>query len=749
MKFLSARGYLIPIRNSDDSFKNHVGGKGHHLIKLSLAGFNVAPGCVISSQLFFDIIRYLGLRESISEHLKREEYAALKSIGLDIKHHLQNDIEIQSIFQQLQREVYKSSSTPMIVRSSHTNEDSKKLSFAGVFVSSTNVSASQFHEALVSSYYSLFSNRALSYYQANKIQKLGNMAIIIQSMIDAQLSGIAFSENLSEANSNEILLEYSREACESLVDGYEPDARVTLRKTPKYTCFELLRHSNELKMVYQAMLSLEELFSEQIDVEWAVAQDKLWIFQCRPITTQLPSDSYTFTSRNNISLWLNDASTIDYFGVNKKFYNVKDYLYYFNNGYIERFGSQQDLETLFNVSYQLLDKQYFKKTKETMDSLYKETWGLFDRLWQCSPDDTGAHRLELIKDICRLLNHTIYYFKFSSDQVMSRLFAILEMHVGLECAQVLSFYTELDCIDEEKIALSKLSSTETQARVEEHIKKFPWLVTNCVTLEQAMDYVCARLQSKRDCSNKVKQNKKRLLQQQQKILNQLNLPFAILELINKIQFLGYSRLKMKLAYAGMDFYTLKLMQCLSTQYKIPRQHFHDFYLMADIIKMLKESKPLEVSMLKKRQSAFLIHLKDNQLHCNYDSLQVSAFAKNYLEPNNNDALEKIYGRTVSKGCVTAKAVVITSNSLMDINTLKTKLHKDTIIICDMLQPNMGVFIKDVAGIIADEGGVLSHAAILAREYQIPCLVGTKIATKQIKDGDKIILNATASYFQLL
>lgn len=52
-------------------------------------------------------------------------------------------------------------------------------------------------------------------------------------------------------------------------------------------------------------------------------------------------------------------------------------------------------------------------------------------------------------------------------------------------------------------------------------------------------------------------------------------------------------------------------------------------------------------------------------------------------------------------------------------------------------------ILNLAGaIVTDEGGMLSHAAILAREANIPCIVGTHSATSLIKDKDLITINTT-------
>jgi phosphohistidine swiveling domain-containing protein len=63
-----------------------------------------------------------------------------------------------------------------------------------------------------------------------------------------------------------------------------------------------------------------------------------------------------------------------------------------------------------------------------------------------------------------------------------------------------------------------------------------------------------------------------------------------------------------------------------------------------------------------------------------------------------------------------------------------------VLVTFMTRPQINSVIKKVGAIITDEGGILSHAAILAREFKIPCVVGTKIATKVFKDGDKVDAN---------
>lgn len=71
-----------------------------------------------------------------------------------------------------------------------------------------------------------------------------------------------------------------------------------------------------------------------------------------------------------------------------------------------------------------------------------------------------------------------------------------------------------------------------------------------------------------------------------------------------------------------------------------------------------------------------------------------------------------------------------------------KIKKGDILVTAMTSPEFMPAMRKASAIITDEGGVTCHAAIVSRELGIPCIIGTKIATKILKDGDKIEVNAT-------
>ena len=67
----------------------------------------------------------------------------------------------------------------------------------------------------------------------------------------------------------------------------------------------------------------------------------------------------------------------------------------------------------------------------------------------------------------------------------------------------------------------------------------------------------------------------------------------------------------------------------------------------------------------------------------------------------------------------------------------------------MTRPTTLVVCQKASAIITDEGGIVSHAAIIARELKIPCIVGTKIATKILKDGDLVEVDADQGVVTIL
>jgi len=97
---------------------------------------------------------------------------------------------------------------------------------------------------------------------------------------------------------------------------------------------------------------------------------------------------------------------------------------------------------------------------------------------------------------------------------------------------------------------------------------------------------------------------------------------------------------------------------------------------------------------------------------------------------------KLKGQGASKGVVRGRARVIKDLSDSD------RLQKGDILVCATTAPPWTPLFAVVAAVVTDSGGILSHSAICAREYAIPCVVATQIATSVIQDGAMIVVNGT-------
>ncbi len=77
-----------------------------------------------------------------------------------------------------------------------------------------------------------------------------------------------------------------------------------------------------------------------------------------------------------------------------------------------------------------------------------------------------------------------------------------------------------------------------------------------------------------------------------------------------------------------------------------------------------------------------------------------------------------------------------------------EFNEGDILVTGMTRPEFLPLVKKAAAIVTDAGGILCHAAIIARELKKPCVVGTEIATKRIEAGKLVIVNADAGFVSL-
>jgi phosphohistidine swiveling domain-containing protein len=103
-------------------------------------------------------------------------------------------------------------------------------------------------------------------------------------------------------------------------------------------------------------------------------------------------------------------------------------------------------------------------------------------------------------------------------------------------------------------------------------------------------------------------------------------------------------------------------------------------------------------------------------------------------------VEEFSGRPAYPGLVrgTARIVSFTSD---DYHEQVEQFRQGEVLVTGMTRPQIAHLCNKASAIITDEGGITSHAATIAREFRIPCVIGTHIATKVLRTGDTIEVDA--------
>jgi pyruvate,water dikinase len=105
-----------------------------------------------------------------------------------------------------------------------------------------------------------------------------------------------------------------------------------------------------------------------------------------------------------------------------------------------------------------------------------------------------------------------------------------------------------------------------------------------------------------------------------------------------------------------------------------------------------------------------------------------------VEPSQDSSV--LAGIAAAPGVATGTAKVVRSLDEA------SKLQQGDIMVCEMTLPPWTPLFSTVSAVVADTGGILSHCAIVAREYRIPCVVGTAVGTVTIKDGQRVTVDGS-------
>ncbi|MET8651586.1 phosphoenolpyruvate synthase [Nocardia aurea] len=298
-----------------------AGGKGANLGELVAGHLPVPPGFVILRSCYEQVItagphgaELDRLHDEALDSITDEPRIAKSCLRM---RELVHEAALDGVVREAVLSAYRGlgDQVPVAVRSSAIGEDSATSSFAGMNISRTNVRGDDnVLEAVIDCWASLFTPRVVTYRARRGMRGRPVMAVVVQRMVNAQRSGVAFTADPSTGRRDRVVIEAARGQGEVVVSGAtEPDTYIFDTEGPTRldartghqsyaivagpdgdrqislsdaeTATPVLSEEQATAVAELALAVQKHHDGIPQDVEWVFDEDTLWLVQARPITT--------------------------------------------------------------------------------------------------------------------------------------------------------------------------------------------------------------------------------------------------------------------------------------------------------------------------------------------------------------------------------------------------------------------------------------------------------------------------------
>ncbi|MFJ7853691.1 phosphoenolpyruvate synthase [Peribacillus frigoritolerans] len=163
-----------------------------------------------------------------------------------------------------------------------------------------------------------------------------------------------------------------------------------------------------------------------------------------------------------------------------------------------------------------------------------------------------------------------------------------------------------------------------------------------------------------------------------------------------------------------------------------------YYLTFEELHEVVRTNKLDYQMISKRKDEYRLYekLTPPRVITSDGEIIVGEYKRDNL------MAEAIVGLPVSSGIIEGRARVI-------LNMEEADLEDGDILVTTFTDPSWTPLFVSIKGLVTEVGGLMTHGAVIAREYGLPAVVGVVNATKLIKDGQRIRVNGTEGYIEIL
>jgi phosphohistidine swiveling domain-containing protein len=403
----------------------------------------------------------------------------------------------------------------------------------------------------------------------------------------------------------------------------------------------------------------------------------------------------------------------------------------------------------------------------------KKFAGFFERVSKTNLREAGSAELaSFLREYFELYNGPIVYFKRTNEEYTQRVYE--ELRNGLKrffpedevdgATAALLVPIDLDAIKREEFDVARMAlealheeSEEKDARaaraIEEHALKHSILFYNSYDRAANHAFIGERVREFKKLGKTVLEKKiAGFAESAEKAGEKQNALLAriaderVREYALLLRDMSFERLELKDAWTGAEFRFLPLFEEIARRAGVPLQELMDVYGFEDAQKLLETGKKLADEEIARRREFYAFYLKNGAIAFESGDAAKALVARllpQYFEElqGGESELREIKGVAASPGIARGKARVIRVIGVEQLVKDIREFQEGEVLVTAMTQPNMVVLARRAAAIVADEGGITSHAAVLAREFGIPCLVGCRKATRIVRTGDLVEVDA--------
>lgn len=174
--------------------------------------------------------------------------------------------------------------------------------------------------------------------------------------------------------------------------------------------------------------------------------------------------------------------------------------------------------------------------------------------------------------------------------------------------------------------------------------------------------------------------------------------------------------------------------------------FDGAYLYSDELASLFDGKKAPENSIEQRKHSYAIARQGDRL-VRIQGDEALVLFKRFTRL---DDVKVLHGTVANSGFAKGRAVIAPMLTDPDrINQVAARMRPGDVLVAQSTTPELMQLCTHAAAIVTDQGGSLSHAAIVSRELDIPCIVGTSIATRIFRDGDMLEVNAHTGTVRLV